>query len=82
MFTILYRDETGLETILGDIRSVQRIPAGSIKDPAPRVGGVSVIFADGVEGFYEGNRPTSTDAVPREIYVMNEHGKTVAKWGL
>ncbi len=77
MFTILYKSEYGVETLEGDAVMVQKSITPANKEQ------VHVSFKDGRMEAYEaadGNGVTSSS--PRELIVMNENGKTVARWVL
>lgn len=77
MFTVLYVDAEGSEWLNGDVASVR-----THTDYVAGGGGAGVVvqYTNGTSDFY----PASKDAiaVPRSVIVMNEHGKTVAKWDL
>jgi hypothetical protein len=92
MFTVMFRNEAGDETVLCDVREVRKVlskPAtrSPEADPTSRFydePGVYVQFDGGGQthfGFLPPGAPVKSDEPPT-IFVMNEQGATVARYRL
>lgn len=85
MLTVMYRDEWGNES-LHEATSVQYFPAHGKMNPIMSghdcEPGVLVNLLGGTSVHFGTQKACSSDQVPREIFVMNEKGATVARYGL
>lgn len=82
MLTVLYRDEDGAESIF-EAETVQRIPP-YVGKPSPFDYGVGILVTleDGRKCHYSDTRSMEEGDKPRRVFVMNKHGKTVARYDL
>lgn len=82
--SVMIRDQRGVETVHGGVRDVCMVPEG-FKPRASEVcnfyPGVSVRFHNGTDIFVEWPKCSSSDDIQGAgVYVMNDEGKTVAKY--